>query len=170
MSHSYQRKGITLIELMVVLTIATILTLVSIPVFTGLVERYRLIGAAEELYASLQYARTEAVKRNTSVYVSFVTGDTWCYGINTGSACDCTNPTSCNLGVKSAPDPQQLTLSATGLSSGSIFFNSIHGGSASGSATITYNIYGGSSLITASINRLGSIQLCATGISGYQAC
>lgn len=164
-----KQKGITLIELLVTLAIVTILTVVSIPAFTSLIERYRIVSATEQLYSTLQYARTEAVKRNTDVYVSFNAGDSWCYGINTGSACDCTTPSGCNLGTVSAPSAQQLTLSSSGLISNAIFFESTRG-SANTSATITYNIYGSSDLITTSISRLGNIQLCSTGISGYTAC
>ena len=146
-----------------------ILTLTSIPLFTSLIQHYRISSAVEDLYASLQYARTESIKRNTPVYVSFTTGDSWCYGINTSSTCNCTTAGSCNLGSVSATAAGLLTLSATGLSSNSIFFDNTHGG-VSSAATITYTLYGQSSLITTSISRLGNIQTCSTGISGYTAC
>lgn len=169
MSGLRQRKGLTLIELLVMLTIVVVLTLLSIPTFNSLIQHYRITTAAEELYASLQYARTEAVKRNTNVYVSLTTGDSWCYGINTGSTCSCSTAGSCNLGSVSAPAAQLLSLSASGLSSNAFYFDTIHGG-ASNSVTITFTLYGQSSLITTSIGRLGNITVCSTGISGYTGC
>lgn len=169
MSGLSQRQGITLIELLVMLAIVVILTLLAIPLFSSLTEHYRITTTAEELYASLQYARTEAVKRNTSVYVSVTTGDTWCYGINIGSTCNCATAGNCNLGSVSAPAAQLLSLSASGLSSNSFFFDNVHGG-ASNSVTLTFTLYGQSSRITTSVGRLGNVSVCSTGVSGYTGC
>jgi type IV fimbrial biogenesis protein FimT len=164
-----QRKGMTLIELLVMHAIVVILTVIAIPSFISLIQTYRIATAAENLYSTLQYARTESIKHNTDVYVSFTTGDTWCYGVNTGSACTCSTAGSCNLGSTRASTAQQLTLSASGLSSGSIFFDTTHGG-VNSAATITFTLFGQSPLITTSISRLGNIQTCSTGVSGYTSC
>lgn len=169
MSEIRRRHGLTLIELLVMLLIVAILALIAIPLFTSLIQTYRLTTAAEQLYTTLQYARTEAVKRNTNVYVSVTTGDTWCYGVNTGSTCTCSTAGSCNLGSVSAPGAELLTLSATGLSSNSMYFDTVHGG-ASAASTFTFTLYGQSNLITTSVSQLGNIQTCSTGISGYTAC
>ena len=169
MSEIRQRQGLTLIEVLVMLLIVAILALIAIPLFTSLIQTYRVSTAAEQLYTTLQYARTEAVKRNTNVYVSVTTGDTWCYGVNTGSACTCSTAGSCNLGSVSAPGAQLLSLCATGLSSNSMYFDTIHGG-ASAASTFTFTLYGQSTLITTSVSQLGNIQTCSTGISGYTAC
>tara|TARA_R110000868_G_scaffold164802_3_gene397697 strand:- start:380 stop:847 length:468 start_codon:yes stop_codon:yes gene_type:complete len=155
--------------MIVMLAIVLILALLSIPAFTNLMQHYRITTAAEQLYSALQYARTESIKRNTNVYVSFTTGDNWCYGINTNSTCNCATAGNCNLGAYSAPASGLLSLSATGLSSNSFFFDTTHGG-ASSAATITYTLFGQASLITTSISMLGNIQTCSTGISGYTAC
>lgn len=163
------KSGMTLIEFMVLLAIVAILALIAYPSLTSLVQRYRISGEAETLVSTLQYARSEAIKRNTSVYVSFSTGDDWCYGANTGSACNCALSGNCNLGVHAASSSQLITLSTTGLSSGSVVFEPTHG-AVSASGTVTMTLYGQSSLITVSIARLGSLQMCSTGISGYSAC
>ena len=169
MSHFRKRKGITLIELLVMMATVIILTLLAIPSFRSLIEYYRITTATDSLYAAIQYARTESVKRNTTVYMSFTTGDSWCYGMNTGSTCNCATAGSCNLGSTSAGAAQLLTLSATGLASNSFYFDTTHGG-ASSAVTFTYTLYGQSSLITMSVSRLGNISTCSTGISGYTAC
>jgi len=165
-----QRIGITLIELLFVLAIVAILVTLSVPLFTNFIQNYRLTSAAEDLLNSIAYARSESIKQSTPVYISFNTGDTWCYGLNSGSSCDCTNPSSCNLGTTSYQVAQQLSLTTSGLTSNTLYFKSIHSG-ASTSGNITFTAYGQSApLITISISRLGNPQVCATGISGYTAC
>lgn len=155
--------------MLVMLGLVTILTLLAIPTFQSMIQYYRVTREAERLYAMLQYARTEAVKRNSNVYVSFTSGSSWCYGINVGSTCNCATAGSCGLGSVSPPASNQTTLSSTGLSSNSFYFDSLHGGASNG-VTITFTLYGQSSLITTSISRLGNVQACSTGISGYTAC
>src|SRR6266480_3132072 len=110
-------KGITLIELVITLTVLGILALAAIPSVITFVQNHRLASTADQLAVMLQYARSEAIKRNTNVYVSFTSGDNWCYGIQTGSACDCTNASNCNLGAVSAQNTQQISLSTSGLTS-----------------------------------------------------
>jgi len=164
-----RRKGFTLIELIVMLAVVVILTLASIPLFTSVIQYFRITSAAEQLYSALQNARTEAVKRNANVYMNVSAGSNWCYGFNTGSTCNCATAGSCNLGSYSATAANLLTLSATGLSSNSIFFTGMHGG-VSSAATFTFTQYGSTPLITTSISMLGSISVCSTGVNGYTAC
>ena len=164
-----QSQGVTFIELIVVLAVIAILATLAVPQFLSLVQNNRLSGTAENLYYSLQNARSEAIKRNATIYVSFQTGDTWCYGINTGSACNCAVPTGCDLGTVSAPASQQISFSTTGLTSNTLQFEGTHG-AANASGSITMTLYGQSTLITVSVGRLGNLQMCSTGISGYIGC
>lgn len=169
MKSKSHKAGFTLIELMLTLSIAIILTLVAIPSMRNIIQHYRISAVADNLYYFLQNARTEAIKRNTQVYVSFVTGDSWCYGMNAGSACTCSTPNSCGLGTVSAANSQQISLSITGLSGTSVYFEGTHA-AASASGAVTFTLYGQSPLITLTIGRLGNMQLCSTGIGGYTAC
>lgn len=59
-----KQSGATLLELMVVLTIAVILLTVGIPGFASLIRSSRLSGATNELIGALHLARSEAIKRN----------------------------------------------------------------------------------------------------------
>lgn len=61
--------GFTLIELLVTISIAAVLLAMAVPGFVSTINRSRLSGAANELVASLQYARSEAIKRNLAVTV-----------------------------------------------------------------------------------------------------
>lgn len=162
-------RGVNLIELIIILVITVILITASAPIFTTLIQNYRLTATAESFYNSLQYARSEAIKQNKTIYVTFQTGDSWCYGINSSSSCNCSTPSSCNLGTNSAPTAQQISLSTRGLTSNTIQFENTHG-AANASGTVTLTLYGQTTLITLSIGRLGNLQMCSTGISGYTGC
>ena len=81
MSHSIERlgglqrrawglqRGVSLIELMVTLAVVGILAAVAVPTMTGLIDANRLTGTSSELTASLQLARSEAVRRRSSVTI-----------------------------------------------------------------------------------------------------
>ncbi|WP_244857245.1 pilus assembly FimT family protein [Aromatoleum bremense] len=56
-------EGFTLIEMMITLAVAAILLGLSVPSFKSLLENNRAASTANDLLASLQYARSEAVKR-----------------------------------------------------------------------------------------------------------
>jgi len=59
--------GFTLIELMVTVTILTLLLLASIPSFSGWVANARVRSVAEEIANGLRLAQSEAVRRNRPV-------------------------------------------------------------------------------------------------------
>ena len=89
--------GFTLIEALVTVAIIGILAGLAAPAFIKMLERNRLKGAAEAVFNDLQLARTEAIKRNQDVTVTFsAAGPTtnWSYGSRVGSACDPTVPVS----------------------------------------------------------------------------
>lgn len=91
--RSRKIKGFTLLEVLVVMTIAGILAALAAPAFTKLLERGRLRGAAEQVFNDLQLARTEAIKRNADMWVTFSSASpttNWCYGLRVASTCTCT--------------------------------------------------------------------------------
>jgi type IV fimbrial biogenesis protein FimT len=65
----HRQNGFTLIELLVTITVLGILLGVGVPALSELVANNRMISATNDLVASLQYARSEAIARNDEVTV-----------------------------------------------------------------------------------------------------
>jgi type IV fimbrial biogenesis protein FimT len=61
------QRGVTLMEVMIVLAIVALLLAIGVPAFREFVARNRLDGAAQDLLASLQFARSEATRRGVQV-------------------------------------------------------------------------------------------------------
>lgn len=169
MSGPRSKYGLTLFEMLVVLTIVIILTVLTLPLFLNFNNEYHATATTQNLYYALQYARSEAVKRDATVYVNFQTGTSWCYGINAGSNCTCSVANSCGLGTVTAPASSDLTLTATGLTGGSISFEGSHG-AAGAASTITFTVTGQSTAMGLDVAIMGDLQMCSTTISGYSAC
>lgn len=63
-----------MVELLVTIAIATILTTIAVPSFSALIASQRAKTAASELFASLLKARSDAIMRNANVTVSPLAG------------------------------------------------------------------------------------------------
>ena len=73
-------RGFTIIELMTALVIAAILMAVAIPSFRNASLGSQLSAAANNLLASVQLARSEAIKRNVAVTLCASANGTTCAG------------------------------------------------------------------------------------------
>lgn len=60
-------RGVTLVELVITLVVASVLFAIAIPNFNNLINSNRLTTAANSLVGALNNARMEAIKRNASV-------------------------------------------------------------------------------------------------------
>ncbi|WEN16849.1 GspH/FimT family pseudopilin [Rhodanobacter sp. AS-Z3] len=60
------QRGFTLVELLVTLTIATILMMIAVPSFKNLTLSNRLTTSANDIVHAINVARMEAIKRNAS--------------------------------------------------------------------------------------------------------
>ncbi|MEA3394776.1 MAG: GspH/FimT family pseudopilin, partial [Pseudomonadota bacterium] len=64
-----RQSGFTLVELMVVVTIAVILLSLAAPSFRSMLVKRGVQSAADVLVSDLRYARSEALKRSSTVIV-----------------------------------------------------------------------------------------------------
>ncbi len=71
--------GFTLLELLVALAVLALLAAVAFPNFARLIETNRVVGATNEFKTALNFARSEAVRRNRSVSLTPLTGG-WAAG------------------------------------------------------------------------------------------
>jgi type IV fimbrial biogenesis protein FimT len=70
--------GLTLVELMISLVVFSILIAAGVPSFSAWIQNTRIRTAGEGILNGLQFARTEAVRRNTNVEFSLSgTGAGW---------------------------------------------------------------------------------------------
>ena len=76
MSRAHHSRGFTLVELMIVLTLLSVLAFIAIPSFTEFTRANRVQATAEELKAFLVAARTEALNNRAPVIVE-ITAAEW---------------------------------------------------------------------------------------------
>ena len=66
-----KNSGFTIIEMMVVISILTVMTSIAIPGFINWLPNYRLRSGVEDIQSTLQLARLKAINQNTSATVAF---------------------------------------------------------------------------------------------------
>lgn len=94
MMPTVRRRGFTLVELLVVVAVLAVILTLAAPSFRSMIEMQRLRSITSQLVTDLQFARNEAVQRNTLLRVSFEKNDDMtCYTLYTspalGNRCDC---------------------------------------------------------------------------------
>jgi type IV fimbrial biogenesis protein FimT len=95
-----KQRGVTLVELMITITVLGVALAIAIPSYTNVRNKRAVTNAAEQVSALLSTARSEAVRRNTTVTVTLNrTFTSWCAGMadNTTATCDCANPAAANF-------------------------------------------------------------------------
>lgn len=84
------QRGFTLLELLVTLVILSIVLGAGVPLMLDMTKSMRLQGAAQDTYALLQYARSDALRTSESRFVVWdEDGADWCAAVAAASDCDC---------------------------------------------------------------------------------
>lgn len=152
-------RGLTLIELMITIAVLAVGLSLAAPSFTMQVSNYRVRAAAESMLNGLNYARTEAVRRNRPVsFTLSVSGSGW--------SVDQVNPAetlqtradgeTAGLTVVSTSTSRAVTFTSTGLvdTSGIRLTQVNLSAPASSSNTRRIDIFGG-----------GLIRMCDPGVA-----
>lgn len=87
-------RGLTLVELMIVVAVVAVLAMLAAPSFADFILMQRLKGVNAQLVTDLQFARSEAAARGQWVRLSFARAeDKTCYAVFTSndnaSRCNC---------------------------------------------------------------------------------
>jgi prepilin-type N-terminal cleavage/methylation domain-containing protein len=169
-NRSAAQGGFTFIELLVVVALVAVLASIAAPSFISAIDKYQLKTAADNLTSDLQFARFEAIRNNQMAYVNFSTGTSWCYGINLGSACDCTTANSCQLKRVSSSDYKNVTLSSASFG-GNPALDPKNGLSSLSGAALLQSRLGQQASVTLSL--LGMVGICTPAghaLIGYPSC
>lgn len=181
-------RGVTLIELMIVIVITAILLAWAIPSFQETIDRNRLKAATETLYGDFQFAKSEAIKRNEQIRVIFdnstttevINGKsvtvTWCYGVTEQASCGCrpskySTPNRCTIdGIPKdslSVDYPDITITP----SANFSFGYVRGTVNAGNVTLNSARSKQTQVI---LNGLGRIRICSptgsSNVTGYAAC
>ncbi len=92
-SRPRRQRGITIIEIMVTLAIASVLIGLALPAFNNFVAQRTLTAQVNDFMVAIQYARSEAGRRGATVSVQAVDasaggnewGPGWCVVVGTGA-------------------------------------------------------------------------------------
>ena len=181
-------KGFTLVELMMVLAVLAIIATVAVPGMDGFIKTNRLRGASDGLFADIQYARSESIKRSRAISVSASSdgAQNWCYGISQTPGCDChiTDTTDANACVLEVAGEKILKI-GTAQDSHSVSMTTPVGnqvtiagfdpvrGIATTSSTVTFNSANHQET-QISVSPLGRVSACtpvgSSSVAGYTPC
>ncbi len=106
-----QQSGITLTELLVSLSVIVILMTLSVPSFSGFIDKRTVAGSTNLIGAYFENVRMESAKRNSWITITFrkhADGVNWCFGAEKGKnqTCDCleaAETTDCRLAAGDKP-------------------------------------------------------------------
>jgi len=176
MQKQNNTRGFTLIELMVSISIFSIILSYSAISMHDLYVKKRLESAAQKIYTDLRFAQSESIKLNASVFISFSHHkNEWCYGINLHTPCDCNIAQSCKLVDREQVVNQSMFRDVSMIKSkfaGNKNYTTFdpRKGFAIGGGVKNGTIWLASSkndLLAIVISRMGRVRLCSPSFSGY---
>jgi type IV fimbrial biogenesis protein FimT len=178
MNTKQTQRGLSLIEVAVVLAVTAVLAGTAAPSIADFIDTRRLDVAATQLATDIQFVRTDAVARNQPLRLSFFfnAAEGSCYVIHTGAAalCSCaaTGPASCTGGAVQLKTVQLPALQKVGVqaNTASVLFDPLHG---TASPTATVRVQGANGrAVHQVVNVMGRVRSCSplNTMPGYAAC
>lgn len=173
-------RGLTIIELMVVVAVVAVLVTLAAPSFRSMVAAQRVKGINAELVTDLQFARSAAVTRGRPVRVRFNPAAA-CYVIYmdaTSGECDCNNTPVCTNEVSreeiktvKLPAADGVSLGASSPAGSILLFDARAGTMAPASFSVDVSSALRGQLRT-TLNAAGSASVCTPdgSISGVPTC
>lgn len=149
------QRGFTLIELMVAMAIAAILSAIVIPNMIGWREARKLRGAANNLVGDLHLAKLSAIREAESVAVNFNTGAGSSYTIFIDKNGDWTQDADDRV-LRSVQMPTGVTLVSTTLTGDHFHF--VSKGMPSTNGTVKMKSTAGEEM-SVIVNRVGKIEI-----------
>lgn len=148
-------RGVTLIELMVVVAVIAIISVVAVPSFSDQLARRKLEGAASELATDLQYAKAKCVSTNLNVSLA------------TNAAGNQYTVSSATETFKSVSLDTQISLNP----SVSVAYTPLRGFAAADTA-ITLSSTRTTAQLRVAVTTVGKVSMCSPGglFRGYTAC
>lgn len=181
-------SGFTLIELIITILVMTILLGIGVPSYMQFREDNTLLGAAQALYSDIQFARSEAIKRNTEITIYLFTdvsdNTNWCYRVSDNTSCEAACTSDCNSTCDAScdihgdriarglrhQDYPNVSFSDLTYDNDKIKFNGQRGTATEGHGHFSY----GNKRISIETNMLGRTLMCtpsgATGVMGVGSC
>lgn len=92
-------KGISLLQLLITISIISLLLLISAGSLTSTRQRLDISGASQSIYFFLQQARSQAITNQHTTTVAIQAGKKWCLGLTDSPFCNCTLTNDCKIGA-----------------------------------------------------------------------
>jgi type IV fimbrial biogenesis protein FimT len=159
----HNAKGLTLIELMVVVSIIGILAVIAYPEISDSIERQKIASAAETISSDFKWAKSESIKRNDDIIIDLVAGanGSWSYTISDSDGVIRTTTAANNS------DFSEITMTH-GFGADDTGFDPIRG---TAHEANTVSLSGPNHDLDIVLSPLGRIRICApSGLGGYESC